>query len=129
MISGLIVLCSSSIGLYVLGRDLYSEREIRQLILSAYSGHRPGDGRLWGTPYVPLKAISEPQPDLGRAQVFLLRHPDIEDRQRLQGMIYIATDEWRAYVESARTPEAERDVSDLNNLGVIFLAISDSDPT
>ena len=129
MISGLIVLCSSSIGLYVLARDLYSEREIRQLILSAYNDHRPGDGRLWGTPYVPLKAISEPQPDLGRAQVFLLRHPDIEDRQRLQGMVYIATGEWRAYVESSRTPDAERDASTLNDLGVVFLALSDSDPT
>ena len=130
LISGLIVLCSSSIGLYLIARDLYSEREIRYLIKSAYNARRPGGGRLAETPYVPLNAADrKPQLDLGRAQLYLLRHPDIQDRQRLQGMIYIATGESRAYIDSARTPDPEPDASALNDLGVIFLALADSDPT
>src|SRR5262245_1048473 len=101
----LIVLCSGSAGLYLIARDIYSERQVRQLIQAGYTSQRPGGGRLSGTSYVPVASKSSTPLELGRAQVFLLRHPDISDRQRLQGMIYMATADWRAYIENSKAAD------------------------
>ena len=125
----LIVLCSGSVGLYLLATDLYSEYQIRDLIKDAYDAQRPGGGRLFGAPHTVPSDDPHSFPDLGRAQVFLLLHPDINDREMLQSMIYLASDDWHAYVErrvSANSPKAPET---LNNLGVSFLALSDVDPT
>src|SRR5204863_8648607 len=66
--------------------------------------------------------------DLGRAQIYLLRHPDIKERQKLQGMIYLATNDWQAFLDSYPSPQNLDDAEALNNSGANFLALSEKDP-
>ncbi len=126
-----VALCCSFVVLYLFGNDLYTGYQIRTLIENAYNKQRPGGGRLFGTPYSELTSATGRQLDLGRAQVLLLRRPDSEERQRLQGMIYLASGNWRAFVDSVNqtSPQMRRDPAILNNLGASFLALSDMDPT
>jgi CHAT domain-containing protein len=125
----LIVLFSSVAALYPFASDAYSEYEIRQQIRQAYNLSRPGGGRLSGIPYVPSKSGGKTSSDLGRAQVFVLRHPEMKDRQKLQGMIYLASGEWRALAENHSRLKVHSTSESLNNLGVSFLALSEDDPT
>src|SRR5262245_41726603 len=87
----LIVLVSGVVALSFLFGDIYYEREIRQVILDAYNTARPGGGRLSVTPYSPASTAPRSYSDLGRAQVYVLRHPQLRDRQMLQGMIYLGS--------------------------------------
>lgn len=119
---------SSSVGLYLFAADHYSEHRVRNLIRSAYDAQRPGGGRLFRAPYAPAAVDQHPPADLGQSQVYLLRHPEIADRQRLQGMIYLATGDWRRFADShSRQPPETSET--LNNLGVTYLAASDIDRT
>ncbi len=126
----LIALAASSIGLLLIARDADSESQIRRLIDPAYNSQRPGGGRLSGAPYFPAGDASRTPPDLGRAQFLVLRHPDPKARQRLQGMIDLALGEWERFADTfgQTPPEQLRDPWILNNLGVAFLALSASDP-
>lgn len=126
-----LVLCLSSVGLYLFARDAYSESQIQRLIEPAYHSQRPGGGRLSGAPYSPIDGVPQTPVDLGRAQLLLLRHPDPQVRQRLQGMIYLATGDWRRFADSLAhlSPREFHDPVTMNNLGASFLALSDHDST
>jgi CHAT domain-containing protein len=123
----LVVLCS--IGLCLLASDWYSENQIRRLIRGAYEAQRAGGGRLAGTAYRPATGSPHRGSDLGRAQVFLLRHPEMKERQLLQGMIYLANSDWHAFTDGRFPSEMPRTAATLNNLGVSFLALSEKNPT
>ena len=128
---GLIVLCSISAVLYRFGRSFYAEHQVRRLLESAYNIQRPGGGRLFGSPYSPISNEPSSQPDLGRAQILVLRHPDPATRQRLQEMLYLASASWQAFTETVRRlpRDMRENPTTLNNLGVSFLALSEMDPT
>src|SRR5438105_10138552 len=127
----LLAVVLSSVGLYLFARDPYSENEIRHLIEQEYNRQRPGGGRLYQTAYFPAADISRTLSDLGKAQLLLLRYPESETRQRLQGLIYLASGNWQKYVEAAArfSPEMRRDPAVLNNLGASYLALSRKDPS
>ena len=96
----LIITCFSSVGLYVFGRDPYSEQQITQLVQAAYNGQRPGGGRLSGASYTP--PLSPPvRSDLGKAQILLLGQPASEVHQRLQGLVYLAAGDWQKFIDAA----------------------------
>jgi CHAT domain-containing protein len=127
----LIVLFSLALVFYLFGADLYSQYEIRRLIDSAYSARRPGGARLFGTQYVRV----DPQPaaldqQLGRAQVLLLRLPESQARQELQRMLYLASEDWQAFIDSvnALPPNTKPQAATINNLGTAFLAKSKNNP-
>ncbi len=127
----LIVIGSGLVGLYLF-RDPYSENQIRELINRSYSHQRPGGGRLFAASYNSLDDSPVAKPDLGKAQILLLRQTDSPERQRLQGLIYLAAGEWQNFVElSSDLVEGQDPVEPavLNNLGASFLALSDKDPT
>src|SRR5436853_2251347 len=115
----LLAVLLSSVGLYLFARDPYSENEIRDLIQQAYNRQRPGGGRLYQAAYFPAADRARPLPDVGKAQILLLRYPESETRQRLQGLIYLASGNWQKYVEAAArfSPGMRRDPAVLNNLG------------
>src|SRR6266850_1319992 len=127
----LVAVVLSSVGLYLFTRDPYSENEIRHLIEQAYNRQRPGGGRLYRAVYFPAADVSRPPSDLGKAQLLLLRYPETETRQRLQGLIYLASGNWQKYLEAAVhfSPEMRRDPAVLNNLGASYLALSQKDPS
>src|SRR5438128_972621 len=89
-----------SAGLYLFARDTYSENQIRGLIESAYNSQRPGGGRLSDTPYSQPTGVRNMQANLGKAQLLLLRYPAADTRQRLQGLIYLASGNWQEYVDA-----------------------------
>jgi CHAT domain-containing protein len=105
--------------------------QVRQLVKSAYNAQRPGGGRLWEAPYAPLNSSPRLQPDVGRAQLLLLRQPDSEPRQRLQGLVYLAAADWQRFADISKydSLNRERDAAALNNLGASYLGLSDKDPT
>src|SRR5262249_12921058 len=117
-LSILCFLAVSSIGLYLFARDPYSESEIRRLIDEAYRTQRPGGGRLFKAAYFSLSDVPPRQPDLGKAQILLLRYPESETRRQLQGLIYLASGNWQKYVDLAVrfSPETRLDAAVLNNL-------------
>jgi CHAT domain-containing protein len=127
----LVAFCSGSIGLYLFSGDLYSERQIRQLTENAYKVQRPGGGRLFAAPYSPLAGAANFQQDVGRAQVLLLRFPESQTRRQLQGTVYLASGNWRAFVDNVDrlSPELRQDPGTANDLGVSYLALSEVDPT
>ena len=120
-----------SAGLYLIARDTYSESQIYPLIQNAYNSQRPGGGRLSNAPYSPPTDIVNAQADLGKAQLLLLTFPNSPARQRLQSLIYLASRDWRKFVDEVSyfSPQMQREVSVLNNLGVGFLGLSDEDPS
>src|SRR5438477_689235 len=124
----LIVLVSGSIGL-LCHSDPYDERAIHQLIDTAYSHQRPGGGRLSAAIFSPAGDASFKSPDLGKAQLLLLRQPDSAVRQRLQGSVYLAAGEWQQFLDLANDPSITRDSALQNNLGISFLALSERNPT
>ena len=127
----LVVLCSMSLGLFLFFSESHSDYKIRRLIESAYNAQRPGGGRLFGAPYSLQPAASSDQQDLSRAQVLLLHRPESEAHGALQGMLDLASGNWRAFIERNGNPipETRRNPETLNNLGASFLALSDTDPT
>ena len=131
IVATLVAVVLSSVGLYLFARDPYSENEIRHLIEQAYNRQRPGGGRLYRAAYFPAAGILRPLSDLGKAQLLLLRYPESETRQRLQGLLYLASGNWQKYVEAAAhfSPEMRRDPAVLNNLGASYLALSQRDPS
>ncbi len=130
LIALLIVATLSSAGLYVFARDPYSENEIRRLIKESYIHRRPGGGRLYQAEYSPLSAAPAAQTDLSKAQILLLRYPNSETKQRLQALLYLASDNWQEYIESALhfSTEILKDPDVLNNLGTCYLALSEKEP-
>src|SRR5262245_61377090 len=131
IVASLLVICFSSVGLYLFGRDPYSETAIRRLIEGAYNHQRPGGGRLSAARYSSPDGLPLATPDLGRAQILLLRVSDSQARQRLQGYTYLAAGEWQNFVEltNKSTMLLGADSATLNNLGVSFLALSENAPT
>src|SRR5262245_54389791 len=131
IVASLLVICFSSVGLYLFGRDPYSETAIRRLIEGAYNHQRPGGGRLSAARYSSLDGLSLATPDLARAQILLLRVTDSQARQRLQGYTYLAAGEWQKFVELTNKSTMQRgaDSATLNNLGASFLALSENAPT
>src|SRR2546425_9944200 len=87
----LVVLCSMSLGLFLFFSEFPSDYQIRRLIKDAYNAQRPGGGRLSGAPYPLEPAASSDQQNLSRAQLLLLRRPESEAREALQGMIDLAS--------------------------------------
>ena len=130
LIALLIVATLSLAGLYVFARDPYSENEIRRLIKESYVRRRPGGGRLYQAEYSPLSAAPTGQTDLSKAQILLLRYPNSETKQRLQALLYLASDNWQEYIEFALHFSAEilKDPGVLNNLGTCYLALSEKEP-
>jgi len=125
-----ILVCLTSIGLFLLARDGYSEHEIRKLIEPAYSHRRPGGGRLSAASYSSIDTSSLTGSDLGKAQILLLRQPDSPKRRTLQGFLYLAAGEWQEFVQLANSSllQATNDSNLLNNLGVSLLALSEDNP-
>src|SRR5262249_56154440 len=130
IVASLLVICFSSVGLYLFGRDPYSETAIRRLIDIAYNHARPGGGRLSASRYSSLDCLSLATPDLARAQILLLRVSDSHARQRLQGYTYLAAGEWQKFVQLTNKSTMQgADSATLNNLGASFLALSENAPT
>jgi CHAT domain-containing protein len=125
----LIVAAFGSVAVFLFARDTFSAYQLHQLIDGAYSSQRPGGGRLSGAAYAPVRTAVE-HPDLGRAQILLLRQPDSKIRQKLQGLLYLAAGNWEQFVESNKEPalQAARDAVSLNNLGASYLALSERNP-
>src|SRR5215813_6766566 len=119
-----ICVCLSSIGLYLLGRDASSQNDIQHLIRNAYNSRRPGGGRLTGALYSAPNRSPFISADLPHAQLLLLSQPDSARRQDLQGQIYLATGDWRKFID-LKNNQSKYDFETLNNLGVSFLALSD----
>src|SRR5438105_3979628 len=92
-----IVLAIASIGLYLFSSESYSESEIRRLIDGAYNTQRPGGGRLSNARYRALSDTPRALQDLGKAQILLLRFPESDTRQQLQGLLYLASGNWQKY--------------------------------
>ena len=125
-----ILMALMSVGLYLaFFRDPYSE--VRSLIEQTYSEQRPAGGRLDHAVYVPFSNGPRSQPNLGKAQLLLLRYPESDTRQRMQALIYIASGNWQKYVEAAGHFSAalSQDAGVVNNLGVSYLALAGDDPT
>jgi CHAT domain-containing protein len=119
-----------SVGLYLYARSPHYEREIRQLIDTAYNSQRPGGGRLSAASYMPLTNAVVTTPRLGKAQILLLRQTDSEKRQYLQGLVYLAAGEWQKFVQLYDSlPQPADNSAALNNLGVSFMSLSETDPT
>jgi CHAT domain-containing protein len=129
-IAALIVLCFGSLGVFFFARDAYSGNQIHQLIDAAYSGQRPGGGRLSGTPYAPLLHQASAAQELGKAQLLLLQQPRLKNHQTLQGLLYLAAGNWQKFVESTNQadPKTSGNAGALNNLGASFLALAGNDP-
>jgi CHAT domain-containing protein len=127
----LILVGLMSIGLLLVGRDPYSEREIHRIIDATYNRQRPGGGRLSAAVYTALEDHPLLSADLGRAQLLLLRQPDSRKRQQLQGLVYLAAGEWQNFVELTNSlpDEFRNEAAILNNYGVCLLALSEKDPT
>jgi hypothetical protein len=127
----LFVASFSLVGLYLFARDPYSENDIRRLIQEAYNRQRPGGGRLSRAAYFSAGNMPARPSELGKAQLLLLRYPESETRQRLQGLIYLAAGNWQKYVEAAArfSPALRGDAAVLNNLGASYLALSDKNPS
>ena len=127
----LIIIALSSAGLYLFARDPYSTKEIRHLIDPAYSSRRPGGGRLYQAQYSSGLVRAAPQVDLSKAQILLLQYPNSETKRRLQGLLHLASENWKGYIEAAVRWSVERseDPSALNNLGTCYLALSEKDPS
>ena len=121
----------SSVGLYLFARDPYSGNEIRRLITESYNAQRPGGGRLHQSQYSPPANTSAAHTDLGKAQLLLLRLPDSDTRQRLQSLLYLASGDWRKYVDAVLHFSAgmREEPGLLNNLGASYLALSEEDAT
>ena len=127
----LIVLCSMSIGQFPFARDRYAQYQISRLIRAAYDIQRPGGGRLFRAPYLPM-GRAPANSDLGRAQLLLLRLPNSQERWSLQNRFWLASGNWRTFIEKATGPRSKGfpgNAETMNNLGVSFLALSDSNPT
>ena len=125
-----VLIALTSVGLYlVFFRDPYSE--VRSLIEQTYSEQRPAGARLDHAVYVPFSNGPRSQPNLGKAQLLLLRYPESDTRQRMQALIYIASGNWQKYVEAAGHFSAalSQDAGVVNNLGVSYLALAGDDPT
>jgi hypothetical protein len=120
-----------SAGLYLFARDTNSENQIRGLIENAYDSQRPGGGRLSDAPYSQRTGVYGVQANLGQAQLLLLRYPDSDTRQRLQGLIYLASGNWQKYVDTVAhfSGKMRNDPAVLNNLGASFLGLSEEDPS
>src|SRR5437867_3908419 len=123
----LVVFGSSSVGVFLLARDLYTDYTIRHLIEPAYNFRRPAGGRLSDTPYSPVGGLAPSQSELGRAQILLLSQTSSYSRLKLQGMLYLATGEWQSFVDlfSKMPTEVRREPAMINNLGVSYLALSE----
>src|SRR5436309_1704900 len=126
-----IIAALGSAGLYLFARDPYPATEIRRLINKAYNSRRPGGGRLYHAEYSALPVEQAEQTDLSKAQIFLLRYPNTEAKQRLQGLLYLAAEQWQQYIEASLHFSAEmlQEPEVLNNLGTAYLALSEKDPT
>src|SRR5437870_9205066 len=124
IVSILIVIGLGPVGLY-LARDPYSEREIHLLVDGAYNHQRPGGGRLFAASYTSLGDAST-IPDVGRAQILILRQPNSQTRQHLQGLVYLAAGEWQNFVELMSDVAGQRlpEPAVLNNIGASYLALS-----
>ena len=125
----LIVTCFGSVGLYLFARDPYSEQQIRELTDKAYNAQRPGGGRLSGAAYSPIGRSLPVPAELGTAQIILLRQPDSEVRQRLQGLVYLAAGDWQNFIEITSRSPGTANFATLNNLGASYLALSDKNPS
>jgi len=124
-----IAACVVSIGLYLYIRNPQLDREIRRLAQPAYDAQRPGGGRLSGSRHTRVTA-SPQSADLARAQILLLRSPNTETRESLQGLVYLAAGDWRNFIDSTnKSPRLLHDAATLNNLGASYLALSDSNPS
>lgn len=121
------VIASAGVLLFALDSPEY---QIRRLIESAYNSQRPGGGRLSGAPYSQRTSGRDAQANLGKAQLLLLRYPKSDAKQRLQGLIYLASGNWQRYVEAAAhfPPKMRTEPAVLNNLGASFLGLSDDNP-
>jgi len=126
----LIVLAISSVGLFLFARDSDPAREIHQLVDESYNRQRPGSGRLSGATYSRIGGAGPVISKLGRAQMLLLRGADSEAHQRLQGLVYLAAGEWQRFVDIANklSVQTSRDAPFLNNLGASYLALAENDP-
>src|SRR2546427_33239 len=131
LITSLTTLVVASAGLFLFARDPYSAAEIRRLIEQGYNTQRPGGGRLYKAAYSRLDDSPIAQTELGKAQLLLLRHPDLETKHRLQGVLYLASGDWQKYVEAVPhlSTSQRGEPSVLNDLGVSYLALSDKDPS
>jgi hypothetical protein len=131
IISILALTVLGSVGLYLFARDPYSEREIRFLIDSAYNHQRPGGGRLFAAAYTPLEAASANTPDIGKAQILLLRYPNSKRRQYLQGLVYLAAGQWQSFVQLTNDSAGEglSEPALINNLGASYLALAEKNPS
>jgi len=126
-----IVVCVIAVQLYSLIGGIYSDYQLQRMIQTAYGRQRPGGGRLFGAPYHPPNDGENNERDLGKAQVLLLGRPPSDKRQRIQGLLYLAAGDWAAFSESVNhLSESDKHLpATLNNLGVSFLALADTDPT
>src|SRR5262245_13801544 len=124
------IICFGSVGLYLFGRDQYSEHEIQRLIERAYSSQRPGAGRLSKASYSSIGRATPTMSDLGRAQILLLRGTNSRKHQRLQGLVYLAAGDWQKFVEFSTKSsfQTSSDPAFLNNLGASYLALAENDP-
>jgi len=77
-IIAVLIVSLSSIGLYLLQHDPRSPRRIQELV-KPYNSRRPGGGRLFDAPYRSLSSLPEPQTDIGKAQILLLKIAGIGD--------------------------------------------------
>ncbi len=129
-LAALAAISSTSIAFYPYTRDFFADFAVRRLIEPSYNASRPGGGRLFGAAYYAAGSTSASSSDLSRAQVLLLTAPQSDSRFQLQGMLYLAADDWQSFVRLAgqlpvkvrQTPET------LNNIGVSYLALSESNP-
>src|SRR5579862_6896618 len=132
--SGIAAICAAcllcSAGLYLFARDSYSESQIHHLIDVAYNSQRPGGGRLSGSSYS-QPANEDIQASLGKAQLLLLRCPDSDRKQTLQGLVYLASGSWQKYVDAFAhfSDKIRNEPAVLNNLGASYLGLSDGDPS
>ena len=128
----ILVACAlGSAGLYLVALDSSPEKQIRRLAESAYNSQRPAGGRLSNAPYSEVTSRHDAGANLGKAQLLLLGYPDSDTKQRLQGLIYLASGDWQRYIDAAAhfPPKMRDEPAVLNNLGASFLGLADEDPT
>jgi len=111
-------------------RTEYVSYRVGRLIRSSETYRRTTKGRLFATPYAPYNKDTQADDDLGRAQLLLLNAEPSFRRDYLQALIHIGTRNWES-AKAALTKLASvrpNDARLINDLGVVFLQVSDVDP-
>ncbi len=131
-VAGILVILATLVLFVSEGRNLqnrYSQYQIERYIKKSRTAARNTIGRLSGAPYAAFQPNSRPSSDLGRAQLLTLKLDDSWRSRYLRSLIDIGTGNWERAAEEltylANMTEADEAV--LNDLGVVFLELSERD--